>query len=128
MKKDIETLEDIRVLVDTLYTNVQKDTLIGGIFMGVIKDWPLHLGKMYRFWQTLLLEEHTYEGKPFLPHATMPVEKKHFDRWLQLWEQAVDMYFEGPKADEAKWRGQRMAAMFLSKIEFIRAHPGQIIL
>lgn len=128
MKKDIETLEDIRVLVDTFYTNVQKDTLIGGIFMGVIKDWPLHLGKMYRFWQTLLLEEHTYEGKPFLPHATMPVEKKHFDRWLQLWEQAVDMYFEGPKADEAKWRGQRMAAMFLSKIEFIRAHPGQIIL
>ncbi|EPB65566.1 hypothetical protein ANCCEY_15368, partial [Ancylostoma ceylanicum] len=34
---------------------------------------------MYRFWQTILLDEHTYYGAPFPPHARMPLEQHHFD-------------------------------------------------
>ncbi|WP_126972667.1 group III truncated hemoglobin [Gynurincola endophyticus] len=120
MKHDITTLADIQVLVDTFYGQVQKDPLIGGIFISVIKDWPAHLSKMYRFWQTVLLEEHTYHGSPFPPHAEMPLMAVHFDRWLEIWRTTVNSLFEGGKAKEAIWRGEKMAAMFLSKIEYYR--------
>lgn len=120
-RKDISTLEDIQLLVNTFYQQVQVDPLIGPIFHGVIKDrWPQHLEKMHRFWQTVLLEEHTYFGSPFPPHAQLPVEQKHFDAWLALWHGTVDRLFAGEKAEEAKWRGSKMALMFLSKIEYFR--------
>jgi hemoglobin len=91
----------------------------------VIQDrWPEHLEKMYRFWQTVLLEEHTYYGSPFVPHAKLPVDKEHFDRWLQLFYKTVDQFFAGEKAERAKWQGERMAEMFLSKIQYYRNHSG----
>ncbi|PST82750.1 globin [Pedobacter yulinensis] len=120
MNKDIESIEDIRNLVNTFYGKVQEDDLIGPIFNGRVGDWQVHLEKMYRFWQTVLLDEYTYNGRPFPPHANMPVNQLHFDRWLSLWSATVDSYFAGAKAQEAKWRGEKMAVMFLSKIEYYR--------
>lgn len=114
-------IEDIRLLVDTFYGKIRVDELLGGIFNGVIKDrWAEHLEKMYRFWQTVLFGEHTYYGSPFPPHAKLPIEQKHFDRWLKLWHETIDEHFTGAKAGEAKWRGDKMAVMFLSKIEYYR--------
>ena len=102
-RKDIATIEDIRLLVDAFYGKIRVDILLGGIFNGVIKDrWPEHLAKMYRFWQTVLLDEHTYYGSPFPPHAQLPVEQKHFDTWLKLWYETIDEHFIGARADEAK--------------------------
>ncbi len=121
-KPDIQTLDHIRSLVDSFYTKVRADELLGPIFEGIIQDrWPAHLEKMYRFWQTVLLSEHTYMGSPFAPHATMPVEKEHFERWVGLFRQTVDEQFEGPKAEEAKWRAERMADMFQMKIAYFRS-------
>ncbi|HEV8082029.1 MAG TPA: group III truncated hemoglobin [Chitinophagaceae bacterium] len=69
--KEIISLDDIKKLVDTFYDKVRRDQLIGPIFNGRIQDrWPQHLEKMYTFWQTVLLGEHTYFGTPFPPHAT----------------------------------------------------------
>lgn len=68
MKKDITKLEDIKLLVDTFYGKVREDEKLQDIFNNVIQDrWPEHLEKLYRFWQTVLLEKHTYHGSPFLP-------------------------------------------------------------
>lgn len=128
-KKDITTMEDIRLLVDTFYGKIRVDQLLGPIFNGVIKDrWPEHLEKMYRFWQTVLLGEHTYYGSPFPPHAQLPVQQKHFDTWLKLWGETIDSQFTGVKAEEAKWRGDKMAVMFLSKIEYYRHSSGSPLL
>lgn len=122
-KKDIQTFEDIRLLVDGFYDAVRKDLLLGPIFNGVIADrWPLHLEKMYRFWQTVLLEEHTYFGSPFPPHAQLAVDKQHFDTWLGIWHATIDHHFKGTRADEAKWRGDKMAVLFLAKISYYRNH------
>jgi len=121
MKKDIETLDDIKLLVNNFYNKVRQDELIGHIFNEKIQDrWPAHLEKMYRFWQTVLLEEHTYYGSPFLPHARLPVEKEHFDRWLKLFYETADELFAGKKNVRAKWQGERMAVMFQSKIEYYK--------
>ncbi len=123
--RDIGTLEDIQLLVNTFYQRVREHELLGPIFNGIIGDrWPVHLEKMYRFWQTVLLGEHTYFGSPFPPHAKLPVSQQHFDAWLALWHTTVDAHFAGPIADEARWRGDKMAVMFLSKIEYYRNNDG----
>lgn len=120
-KNDIATLQDIQLLVNTFYGKVREDELIGPIFNGVIKNkWPEHLEKMYRFWQTVLLQNQTYFGSPFPPHAFLPIAKEHFNTWLALWHQTIDEFFVGAIAEQAKWRSEKMAAMFLSKIEYYK--------
>ena len=122
--KEIINLADIKLLVDDFYDKVKIDPLLGPVFNGVLKDhWPEHMEKLYRFWQTILLEEHTYHGSPFVPHAQLPIEKKHFDRWIKLFEETVDDHFIGEKATEAKWRANKMAEMFQYKIEQNRENP-----
>lgn len=120
MKADILNLCDIKFLIDSFYEEVKKDVLIGGIFYCAVSDWKKHLEKMYTFWQTVLLVEHTYHGNPFPPDAQMPIDSMHFERWLYLWRKTVDTYFEGSLAEEAKQRGEKMATIFLSKIEYLK--------
>lgn len=128
-KKHDITPADIRLLVDTFYNKVRMDPLIGPIFNGVIQDrWPEHLAKLYGFWETVLFGEQTYHGSPFRPHAKLPVNQAHFDAWLKLWHGTIDEFFVGEKADEAKWRGEKMAAMFLAKIDYYRNNPSAPLL
>lgn len=119
--KEILTIDDIKLLVDDFYGKVREDELLAPIFNERIKDqWPVHLNKMYTFWQTVLLGEHTYFGSPFPPHANMPIDGQHFQRWLELFNATLDEHFTGEKADEAKWRANKMAEMFLLKINHFR--------
>ena len=114
---DILDLDDIKNLVDTFYAKVRQDQLIGPVFNERIQDrWPEHLGKMYKFWQTVLIGTHTYYGSPFPPHAKLPVGKEHFDRWMELFTSTINELFQGKIAEEAKWRADKMAEMFQIKI------------
>ncbi len=116
-QKEIITIEDIRLLVDTFYGRARLDDLIGPIFNNTIQDrWPEHLNKLYNFWQPVLLGEHTSYGAPFPPHSVLPLEKAHFERWLQLFHKTLDDLFSGPKAEEAKQRSVLMAQMFQYKM------------
>jgi hemoglobin len=129
MNKEISNIEDIKLLVDSFYTKVREDELLGDIFNNAIQDhWPVHLDKMYRFWQTVLLEEHTYNGSPFVPHAQLPIEKKHFDRWLELFNKTIEEHFAGTIAEEAKWRAEKMAQMFQYKIAYYKNNPSKSLL
>lgn len=124
VKEDIQNLEDIKLMVNEFYGSVQQDELIGPIFNRVIQNrWPEHLEKMYTFWQTILLETHTYQGRPFPPHAQLPIQREHFDRWVLLFEKNLDRLFSGPVADEARFRAHKMAELFLLKLEHIRKDP-----
>lgn len=119
MKNDIETLDDVKLLVNDFYAAVREDDRIGPVFNNRIGDrWPEHLEKMYTFWQTVLLEVHTYSGSPFPPHATLNINRAHFDRWVELWQKTVSDRFSGPRADDALNRARIMAHVFLSKIEW----------
>jgi hemoglobin len=125
--KDLQNIDDIRLLVNSFYSKVKEDELLSPIFNEKIGNrWPIHLAKMYTFWQTILLEEQTYSGKPFPPHAKLPVSKEHFDRWLLLFAETIDQHFKGAKANEAKWRSEKMAELFLHKIEYFKNNPNSI--
>ena len=119
--KEIITPEDIKRLVNAFYEEIRQDELLAPIFNERIEDrWPQHLEKMYAFWQTVLLDEHTYLGSPFPPHARLPVNHSHFQRWMKLFIQIVDTLFQGEKAYEAKWRAGKMAELFESKIQYYK--------
>ena len=125
--KEIIAIEDIQMLVDTFYASVREDELLGPIFEERLAGkWEEHLSKMYRFWQTMLLGEHTYYGSPLVPHLDMPVDKVHFQRWVAIFHRTVDRLFTGEVAEEARWRGNRMAEMFNYKIDFFKNNPGAI--
>lgn len=121
MKTDINFMSDVEHLVNTFYDKIREDEMLGEIFDSRIQDrWPEHLEKMYRFWQTVLLEEHTYNGSPFRPHADLPVHTEHFDRWMKIFTETVDENFAGETARKAIAQGERMAHMFNHKIDYFR--------
>lgn len=126
MKKEIVELDDIKHIVDSFYDKIRVDEQLGPIFNEKIGDrWPEHLNKMYRFWQTILLNEHTYSGSPFMHHANLPVGKEHFDKWLSLFNATLDENYFGAAAEEAKLRASKMAEMFQYKIEYLKNHSGK---
>lgn len=128
-KQKIASLEQVKKLVDVFYGKIRNDALLSPIFENAIGEhWDAHLDKMYKFWQTVLLEEHTYYGSPFLPHAKLPVTKEHFNQWLALFNETVDSEFTGELAEEAKWRAQKMAEMFQLKIEYSRQNNSKPLL
>jgi hemoglobin len=121
MKPDILNLEDVKLLVNKFYDNVRADDKLAPVFNERIGDrWPEHLEKMYRFWQTVLLGEHTYYGSPFPPHAQLPVSHDHFMKWMELFTGTAEELFSGEKKNEAIWRAGKMAEMFEIKIEHYR--------
>lgn len=125
-KTDILNIDDVKLLVDTFYAKVRDNELLSTVFNKVIGDnWPAHLEKMYGFWQTLLLDTPAYSGSPFLKHAKLPIAKEHFDTWMSLFNETVDEYFTGEKANEAKWRAERMSEMFQYKLEYYKNNPAQ---
>lgn len=127
--QEIKSLEEVKLLVNTFYGKVREDDMLADIFEARVQGrWEVHLEKMYTFWQTVLLEEHTYRGRPFPPHMQLPIEKEHFERWLSLFHETVDSLFTGEKANEAKWRAGKMAEMFYAKITYIRNSSSRPIL
>jgi hemoglobin len=110
MKSDITSRDDIRTLIDKFYDKVRTDELIGPVFSHV--NWPDHLPTMYNFWSSMLLGDQSYRGNPFQKHLPLPIQPKHFERWLQLFRETVDEIFSGEKATEMKSRAGSIADLF----------------
>lgn len=125
--EDIRNLEDIQLLVDEFYGKVRADALLGPIFEEKIGDrWDSHLNTMYRFWQTILLDDgQTYFGNPFIKHASLPIFGDHFERWLALWAETLEAHFSGPLAQEAYERATKMAYIFQVKLDAVRTEGGR---
>lgn len=119
-KRAITDHQDIELLVNAFYGKVREDELLGPIFNAIIQNqWLEHLEKMYRFWGTILLNQKSYRGNPFMPHAKLLIDDRHFKLWLTYFHATLDEFFEGEVADEAKWRSNNMAQMFQLKLEQI---------
>lgn len=121
MKSDIASRADIEILVNTFYRKVQKDELIAHFFNEVVQlDWNKHIPVMYSFWESILLDKHSYQGNPMPIHVSLneksPMKKEHFDRWVELFFSTVDELFSGEKAELAKTRALSIATVMQVKI------------
>lgn len=122
MKNDITNKNDIELLVNTFYDKVKTNLIIGHIFNDIAKvDWEHHLPKMYSFWASLLLGEHSFSGNPMQKHIELSkltkMSEVEFSEWLLLFNQTTDELFEGEKANEAKTRAGNIARLMLYKIQ-----------
>lgn len=84
-------IDDVMIgkLVDAFYSRVRRDELIGPIFAARIADWDHHLELLRLFWSSVVLMSGRYSGSPMQKHMALPIDAKHFDRWLQLFRQTA---------------------------------------
>lgn len=107
---DINNEADVERLVHAFYTKVRQDELLAAVFEPVVKDnWDHHLKRMTDFWSTLLLYTKTFTEDPLTKHLPLPIQKIHFDRWLQLFNETIDELFAGQIAENAKNRANSIA-------------------
>ena len=117
MKSDIKSDEDIKLLIDTFYSKVNKDEILSPVFNDIAKiNWEEHLPIMYSFWSTILFATERYKGDAFSFHKNLPINKKHFERWVKLFKETVDNNFSGEKAEEIKVRVDSMNIMFQKRL------------
>jgi hemoglobin len=114
--RDLQSREDIRLLIDTFYGRVKRDEVIGYIFNDIAKvDWPHHLPVMYDFWEGVLFQKGGFKGNPMTTHQRLnqlaPLTKEHFVRWVALFNTTVDQLFSGLHAETAKQRAQSIATL-----------------
>lgn len=112
--RDLDDSAAVSALVDAFYDRVLADPLLAPIFNDVAGiDLDEHLPRIKAFWRKMLLGEPGYDRNMVAQHARIharfPFERKHFDRWLALFHEAVDAGFTGPGAERAKTLATRIA-------------------
>ena len=99
----------ISALVVAFYAQVRKDPLIGPIFEAKIDDWSHHLEKLCAFWSSVVLMSGRYHGQPMRAHMPLPVERAHFERWLEIFETTARNICPPKAADVFIDRARRIA-------------------
>lgn len=120
------TEESIAVLVDTFYSRVRQDEMLGPVFGRVVGDaWEPHLEKMRAFWSSLTLASGRYKGNPMMAHLMlMPrIDAKHFERWLTLWRATTAELLSQQDAAQFVQRAEMIAERMLATIDQYHGHP-----
>ena len=119
---DILNQEDIFSVVEAFYKKALKDEIIGVYFTEVVQlNLETHIPKIVSFWEVMLFGTGDYRGNPMREHfplnRILPMEQKHFNRWLSLWIETIDGLFDGKNATEAKTRATHIANLMAFKME-----------
>ena len=124
MKHDIQTRDDLFLLVKTFYEKLFADELLQTIFIDVAKiKLEEHLPILVDFWDSILLDGDTYRRNQMEKHIDLnkkfPLQKQHFDQWIFLWNQTIDELFIGEKAEHAKFRAKSIADIMSYKMDYL---------
>jgi hemoglobin len=69
LKKEIESYEDIALLVSYFYETVKANSVLSPFFAHLSdSDWEHHLPQITQFWSDILLGTQAYKGNPMTPH------------------------------------------------------------
>ena len=128
-KHDIQSRQDIEILVRTFYGKVRQHPSIGPFFNETIKDWNEHIEKLTGFWETNLLGVKAYHGNPLKAHISVDqnfnngLEQAHFGNWLQLWFNTIDTLYAGETAQKAKESAKKIAHIMFIRLFEARKQP-----
>lgn len=111
---------EISELVDRFYAKVREDDEIGPIFNETIESWDAHLALLKDFWTTVLTGEPRYKGNPMVAHFPLKLDKRHFHRWLSLFEETAAEIMSAEHAQIILRKAEQIAA----NIERMRAMYG----
>lgn len=96
-------------LVEAFYGRVRDDALIGPVFAARIADWGPHLAQMKLFWSSVALMSGAYHGRPMPKHLPLPIDARHFDRWLALFRETAAQVCPPAAARHFVERAERIA-------------------
>lgn len=119
---DVDSPDDIAELMRRFYGDVAQDDLLGPMFNDVARvDWSEHIPKLTAFWCRAVFGIQGYAGNPFRAHLDVHVQRSftaaHFRRWLDLFEENLDLGWRGPNAVRMKALANNVA----------RVHGDQLI-
>lgn len=119
--KDIQTQEDLYVLVDEFYKKLLGDTTISYIFTDVVKiKLEEHLPILVTFWSQGILGTGGYSKNLTQIHLNVN-EKEYlspelFKIWLNHFYNSIDENFKGQKAEQIKTQALSIATVMQIKI------------
>lgn len=118
---DIQTQEDLYLLVDEFYKKLLADDAISYIFTEVVKIKILeHLPILVTFWSQAILGTGGYTRN--LTDIHLDIDRKEhltpqlFNIWLNHFNKTVDENFIGPKAEQIKTQALSIATIMQIKI------------
>jgi len=128
MKSPI-TEESLKLLVDTFYSRVRQDDLIGPVFNGAIDDWPEHLERLQAFWSSVMLTSGRYKGRPLPAHIKHgdSINPASFERWLGLWRETTAELLDVESAAAMQEKAERIAESLMLGIQFHRGEGGAFL-
>ena len=111
--------DEIERLVNLFYANGRQDPLLGPVFEAAVSDWATHLTTMRDFWSSAIYRTGRYSGRPLDAHRALAgLTFRHFERWLKLWEDAVDRVVTTEEAADFKRLSRMMAATMSRRLGF----------
>lgn len=119
--KDIETREDIELVLHKFYEKAFLDDTIGFFFTEVVPlDLKSHLPVIADFWESVLFGTHGYRKNVMEVHQHIHmlsrIEQLHLERWVNLFQNTIDDNFEGNNAELMKQRAQSIATLMNIKL------------
>lgn len=123
--RDLRDPDDVAEMVKRFYRDVAQDDLLGPMFNDVARvDWSEHLPKLTAFWCRALFGTSGYSGNPFrahqLIHAQRAFTPAHFERWLDLFFETVELGWVGPNADKVKALATNVARVHCQQLVGVR--------
>lgn len=121
MKNDITNREDLHLIVSEFYIKLLSNNDIKHFFDKFINKDTLeeHLNTLVDFWDNILFYSGTYNKNAMQPHVHLhkkkPFSKKHFEIWLDLFNQSVDENFSGTNTHTIKTRALSIATIMQIK-------------
>lgn len=122
MKKDIQTRNDLYLIVEEFYKKLLVNKELKHFFIKFNSPETLkaHLSILVDFWDNVLFYSGTYQKNAMKPHLEMnlitPIKKEHFKIWLMLFNESVDNHFIGENATVIKNRALSIATVMELKV------------
>ena len=119
---DIETKQDLEILLSKFYTKLFSDETISYIFTDVAKiNLETHLPKIIDFWNLSLFGKGNYSNNVMKIHLDLNQEEKlnekHFKTWLNTFNLTVDESFSGKNSEIIKTKALSIATVMQIKMQ-----------
>ena len=123
MKANTITKESIDKLVRSFYPTILADPITAPFFIAKLgsdinsQTWQEHLELLSNFWAMQALGDLDYKGSPLAPHFGLEgLNKEAFERWLELFEVAIDKVYEPQAGSFFKERSNLIAKNFMRNL------------
>ncbi|MFI0492144.1 group III truncated hemoglobin [Flavobacterium sp.] len=119
--RDIQTREDLHLLMSEFYLKLLADSKIAPVFIKVAKiDLGPHLLELVDFWQQILFDTGSYRKNVLQIHTDLnqkiKLSEEHFAIWLNYFNTTIDENFVGVIAENMKTRALSIATVMKIKL------------